>query len=252
MRVIGPSVLAVASVVAFEAFAVAQTSPPPPDYQQPPPGYAPPPGYQQQPPPGYPPPQAYGYPQQPGYAPAPPPGKHGFLALPYIGIASHQEAAATDLGAGFMLGALLGGRVNPMFSVNGEIRIDALNTKNLPVDTDVSAFEVDLAFSPLFHVPFPQGEFVIGPKLGFFVGAQTVSYGGQEVETDSASGLMGGLNTGVFFDISPRVALGGMLSFTVRDISSVCSTPTGGTQQCNDSPNVPSEKVLGFHAGALF
>src|SRR5437773_1892137 len=88
MRVFGLSVLIAVSVVAVEAFAVAQTNPPPQDYQQPPPGYQqqpppgyqqqpppgyqqqPPPGYQQQPPPGYqqqPPPQTYGYPSQPGY-----------------------------------------------------------------------------------------------------------------------------------------------------------------------------------------
>jgi hypothetical protein len=259
MRVIGPSVLAVASIVAFEAFAVAQ-QPPPPDYTQPPPGYAPPPGYQQQPPPGYqqqpppgyPPPQAYGYPQQPGYAPPPPPGKHGFLALPYIGFSSHQDAASSDLGAGFIIGALLGGRLNPMFSLNGEIRIDALNVKNQDPSVSISsAFEGDLAFSPLFHVPFPNGEFVVGPKLGFFFGGQTTNYLGQTTDT-TVTGLAGGINTGVFFDISPHVALGGMLSFTIRDIGSVCSTPSGGSQQCNDSPGFPSEKVLGFHAGALF
>jgi hypothetical protein len=272
MRVFGLSVVIAGSVVALEALAVAQTNPPPQDYQQPPPGYAPPPGYQapppgyqqqpppgyqQQPPPGYqqpPPPQAYGYGQQPGYAPPPPPGKHGFLALPYIGIASHQEANSSDLGPGFMIGAILGGRLNPMISLNGELRVDALNVKTsqLPSGTDVSAFEVDIAFSPLFHVPFPQGEFVVGPKLGLFVGAQTVSYGGSEVETDSASGLMGGVNAGVFFDVGPKLAIGGLVSFTVRDIGSTCSTPTGGSQTCNDSPGLPSEKVLGFHGGILF
>src|SRR5215468_9494380 len=122
MRVFGLSVLIAVSVVAIEAFAVAQTSPPPTDYQQPPPGYQPPPG--QQPPPGYqqqpPPPQAYGYNQPPpAYAPPPPPGKHGFLALPYLGLESHQGNSGQDLGTGFILGTLLGGRLNPQFSING-------------------------------------------------------------------------------------------------------------------------------------
>jgi hypothetical protein len=274
MRVSGLSVLIAGSVVALEAFAVAQTNPPPqdyqqqppPGYQQPPPGYqAPPPGYQQQPPPGYqqpppgyqqpPPPQAYGYGQQPGYAAPAPAGKHGFLALPYIGIASHEESNSSDLGPGLTIGAILGGRLNPMISLNGELRIDVLNVKtsSLPANTDISgAFELDLAFSPLFHVPFPQGEFVVGPKLGLFLGGETVNYGGAEVETDTVSGLMGGVNAGVFFDVGPKMAIGGMLSFTVRDIGSVCSTPTGGSQSCNDSPGLPSEKVLGFHGGLLF
>ncbi len=274
MRVSGLSVLIAGSVVALEAFAVAQTNPPPqdyqqqppPGYQQPPPGYQqPPPGYQQQPPPGYqqpppgypppgyqqPPPQAYGYPQQPGYGAPPPAGKHGLLALPYIGLESHQGNSGSDLGTGFVIGGLLGGRVNPMFSINGELRLDVLNPKNVPSGADITVIEVDLAFSPLFHVPFPNGEFVIGPKLGIFAGAASASYGGQDAGSTSTSGLMGGVNSGVFFDISPKVALGGMLSFTVRDPGESCATPPGGSESCV-SGDYPSEKVLSFHAGAMF
>src|SRR5438874_13044698 len=110
MRAFRLSLLIAVSTAALATSAVAQTSPPPGYQQQPPPGYQqPPPGYQQQPPPGYqqPPPQTYGYPQQPGYAPPPPPGKHGFLAIPYLGLESHQGDSGTNLGTGFILGGLL-------------------------------------------------------------------------------------------------------------------------------------------------
>ena len=274
MRVFGSSVLLAVSVVALQSFAVAQTTPPPPDYQQPPPGYQqqpppgyqqqpppgyqqqPPPGYQQQPPPGYqqpgyPPPQAYGSQPPPGYA-APPQGKHGFLAIPYIGLESHQGDSGEGLNTGFILGAILGGRINPQLSLNGEIRFDVLNPKGSPpAGTDETALEFDLAFSPLFHAPIGAGEFVIGPKLGAFAAADTLTYGGTEVQTISASGYVVGFNTGVFFDVSPTVALGGMISFSIRDATKVC-IKYGGVEQCDSTTNYNSEKVLGFHAGAMF
>src|SRR5262245_15066346 len=276
MRVFGSSVLLGVSVVALQSLAVAQTSPPPPDYQQPPPGYQqpppgyqqpppgyqqqPPPGYQQQPPPGYqqpppagyPPPQAYGSSPPPGYAAPPPQGKHGFLALPYIGIESHQGDSGEALNTGFILGALLGGRINPQFSINGELRFDVLNPKGSPpAGTDETALEFDLAFSPLFHAPLGAGEFVIGPKLGAFAAADTPTYGGTEVQPIGASGYVVGFNTGAFFDVSPGVALGGMISFSIRDATKVC-LKYGGVEQCDSTTNYDAEKVLGFHAGALF
>jgi len=273
MRVSGFSVLIAVSVVALEAFAVAQTNPPPQDYQQPPPGYQqqpppgyqqpppgyqqPPPGYQQQPPGGYqqPPPQTYGYPQQPGYAPPPPPGKHGFLAIPYLGFEQHEGSTGDNFGVGFIMGGILGGRINPQFSINGELRIDILNPKNTGGD-DVTAVEVDIAFSPLFHVPFQQGEFVVGPKLGAYGFSFSDMVGGVEANKGNASGYAAGFNTGVFFNISPTVALGGMLSFTLRQPTKECSTPYGYAETCGTSlpggGDFPSEKVLGFHGGAMF
>jgi hypothetical protein len=280
MRAFRLSALIAFSTAALEALAVAQTAPadpnaPPPGYQAPPPGYQqqpppgydqqqqqPPPGYQQQPPPGYyqqqPPP---GYYQQPptayqpppgAYAPPPPPqGKHGFLALPYLGLESHQGSADSDLGTGFVLGTLLGGRLNPNFSINGEFRIDVLNPKNVPSGGDVTLVEVDFTASPLFHVPLPSGEIVLGPRLGFFGAASSVSYGGVEQMNSSASGLVAGLNAGAFFDVSHSTALGGMVSFTIRDPSRACTT-VGGIEYCDENINFRAEKVLGFQAGALF
>ena len=287
MRAFRMSALIAFSTASLEAFAVAQTPPPPADPNAPPPGYQQPPGgYQQQPPPGgyqqpppgqyqqQPPPGQYQqqpppgyYQQQPGYyqqpptayqpppggyaAPPPPPGKHGFLALLYTGIATHTGNTGEGLGPGFILGGILGGRVNPQFSINGELRFDILNPKNVNPGFDVTALELDLAVSPLFHVPFQNGEFIVGPKLGIFAQAINVMYGGANYGSESMSGYVAGINSGVFFDVGRNVALGGMLSLSVRDPNRYCMTPDGGLESCADV-NFDSEKVLGFHGGVLF
>lgn len=127
------------------SIAMAQTAPPPQDYQQPPPGYqapppgyqqAPPPGYQQQPPPpgyqqpppgGYPPPQAYAPP--PGYAPqyAPPQHAHdGFYLRLHIGggYAEMGSGGGYDItfkGAGASFGLALGGTIAPNLIIFGNL-----------------------------------------------------------------------------------------------------------------------------------
>jgi len=281
MRAFRLSLLIAVSTAAFASSAGAQTAPPPdyqqqqpppgyqqqppPGYQQPPPGYQqqPPPGYQQQPPPGYyqqPPPAGYyqqpptAYQPAPGYAapPPPPPGRHGLLALPFIGIESHQGDSGVGLNPGLVLGGILGGRIGSTFSINGELRIDVLNPKNTQSGVDETAVEVDFALSPFFHMPFPSGEFLIGPKLGFFGAASQLSYGGIDGDKTSASGFVYGFNSGVFLDVGQRSALGGMLTFAVRDATSVCYTPAGGSEQCGSVSNLVPEKVLGFQFAALF
>jgi len=223
-----------------------QGYPPPQGYPQQQPGYAPPPGY----PPGYQPPP--GYAQPPGYAPPPPPQRSGFLALPYIGFESHLGDTGTGLGAGFVLGALLGGRLNPQFSLNGEISIDVVNLKDQAPGDEVSWVEVDLAFSPLFHAPLSStAEFVVGPKLGLAILGQESRYYGVTTDEITRTGLAAGFNSGIFFAVSPNTSLGGMLTFTIRDASQECTKTPGVAEQCYDI-NVPAEKVLGFNFGALF
>src|SRR5262249_5518045 len=105
---------------------------------------------------------------------------------------------------------------------------------------------------PLFHVPFQQGEFVVGPKLGAYGFSYSTMVSGVEEFKGNASGYAAGFNTGVFFNISPQVALGGMLSFTLRKPTKECNTMYGYTEVCDSTTDFPSEKVLGIHGGALF
>jgi hypothetical protein len=246
---------------------------PPPGYQQPPPGYQqPPPGYYQQPPPGYqqpappayyqPPPTYYQQPPQTYYPPGqayqpaparPPPRTRGFLALPYIGFNSFAGDTGAQLDPGLIVGALVGGRLSPTFSINGEIRIDTLNFRNLDSNQQWETNEFDLAASPLFHVPFAAGEFVVGPKLGFFSYDATYKTNTRVTGTEQWSGLTAGVNTGLFFAVSRIMSLGGMLSFTIRDPSEKCRTDyVLATPEACTTGDFTAEKVLGFHAGALF
>ena len=207
MRAFRLSALIAFSTAALEALAVAQTTPPPtdpnappPGYQAPPPGYQqqpppgyqqqPPPGYQQQPPPGYqqqqPPPGYYqqqpppGYYQQPptayqqppgAYAPPPAARQARFSRAALHGIRNAHRRQRQRSRAGLHSRRHPGRPVNPQFSINGELRFDVLNPNNVNSGYDVTMLELDLAVSPLFHVPFPNGEFVVGPKLGLFAGA---------------------------------------------------------------------------------
>jgi hypothetical protein len=237
-----------------------QQQPPPGYYQQPPPGYyqQPPPGYYQPPPPGYyPPPQAYYYPP-PGYgqppppsAQRPPPRTHGFLAMPYIGVHSRPGETGQGYGPGATFGALIGGRLSPSFSLNGEMRFDVINFRNEPAGETWDATEGDLALSPLFHVQFPTGELVFGPKLGFFFYEETDKAGSNEIFRRTANGLSAGFNAGVFFAVNRVMSLGGMLSFTLRDPGQVCDKLPAQTENCV-TDDYAARKVFGFHAAMLF
>jgi len=242
--------------------------PPPPGYQQPPAGYQqqpapgyqppPPPGYQQpppgyyQPPPGYYPPAGYyqSPPPRPG-PPPPPPRTHGFLALPYLGAHTHSGSASSDLGTGATLGVLLGGRLNPMFSMNAELRGDSLKYRNLPAGTSRSGSQSDLAFSPLFHIQFQTGEVVVGPKVGLFGATEQDAMNGVSQGKYDTSGVTYGANAGVFFAVGRIMSVGGLLSYTVRDANKVCYTPPSGAMSCQTG-NYPTDDVFGFLAAMLF
>ena len=117
----------------------------------------------------------------PGAYPAPPPGGgmpavqksraapyKPFLVMPFIGLQSDQSANA-DTGPGFRVGGLVGGRINEQFSFNGELVFDWLNLNNIPAGVSASAYFIQVAAAPLFHVQAsPTAEIVLGPKLGLF------------------------------------------------------------------------------------
>jgi len=218
--------------------------PPQPGY--PPTGYAqpgyPPPGY---PPPGYPPP-GYGYP--PGAYPQQPPpkpaGKSTFLAMIFLGVNSLQGDSGQHYGPGFRLGTILGGRVNDMFSINGELTFDFLNQNDLPPGDTITELEVDIALSPLFHVHTGNLELVVGPKLGFMGDSAQLDVGGTTT-TGSGSGFVYGLNAGLFAPVSRAVSLGGLVSFVGRKFNKICTTDTTGLDTCQ-TDNLPTDKVLGI------
>lgn len=234
----------------------------PPAYYGSPAGGGPPPAgqpYPYQPPPAYavpPPPGSAAGPPPYAYPPPPPPlpareRRHpSFVALPYVGINSYRGDGGKALDPGFRLGSLLGGHIGDLFSLNGEITFDFINPSNVNPGDSYSSLDLDIAFSPLVHFDAGNLEIVVGPKLG--LEWNFWSYDGSGTSTSGhSSGIVAGVNTGMFVHVSRGVALGGLLSFVIRDDQQNCQT-TDGEQTCTSDITYPSAKVLGLALGALF
>ena len=157
-----------------------------------------------------------------------------------------------DFGVGFVAGALLGARIGEKFSLNGEVTIDLVNVKNARAGTQANRSELDLAVSPLLHFRTRALEVVVGPKLGLWFGNFGLTSGGQTLDTETARGLVGAVNAGVFLPVSKDMALGGMFSLVLKSFSRTCHTLIGQAETCNPSPSLDAEKVVGFNVGALF
>jgi hypothetical protein len=172
-----------------------------------------------------------------------------------MGINSYQQGQngvinGSDIGVGFRLGVLLGGRVGEMFSVNGEITIDVINPRNVPTGVDISAADVVLAFSPLVHVPAGNIEIVAGPKLGFWGLSADSTFQGL-TDNFSASGYVLGLNAGIFGTVGSGLSVGGLIALDVRTPQKECSTPAGGFETCQTVLD-DANKVLGISGALLF
>ncbi len=178
--------------------------------------------------------------------------RRGVLALPYVGWNSYRGDDFSYYGDGRRLGVLIGGRLNPTFSLNGELTFDDSGIENLQPRRDISEVGVDLAFSPLVHLPVGKGEVVLGPKLGVFTIRAEETFDGASVGDFNLSGYVAGINAGAFFAVNDHVALGGLLSFVLRKPTQSCMTLPGATETCNSNPNVNAAKVLGITAAALF
>jgi len=232
--------------------------PQPPAYGAPAPGaqfpaaqpqpYQAPPGYGVPPPPAAAPPYAF----QPATAPLPPRQRRhpSFVALPFLGINSYRGDAGRAIDPGFRLGTLLGGHIGDLFSINGEITFDFINPSNVDPGASYSSVDLDVALSPLVHIDAGKLELVAGPKLG--LEWNFWSFDGSGVSgSGHSSGIVVGFNTGMFVHISRGVALGGLISFAIRDDHETCRTDAAGAESCSDT-TYPSAKVLGLTLGALF
>ena len=162
--------------------------------------------------------------------------------MPYIGFATFAGDSGMFYHPGFSIGTLIGGRLNPTFSINAELRIDTVNFKNVPSGMRWEASEFDFDFSPLFHVPFATGEFVVGPKIGFAGYQEHDTDGGLETYNMHWTGLSVGVNGGVFFAVSRFMSLGGLLSLTVRDPErGLHQDPQHGRRRLQD-PGLPGRE----------
>lgn len=232
---------------------------PPPQGTYPPQGYYyPPQGYY----PGYPPPQ--GYPPPPGYGPqgtlrspapiAPPPPlrrPRAFLPIVFLGIHTLLGEAGQGFSPGPRVGTILGGRLNPRFSINGELTLDILNRSADTPGFDVWAFAADLALSPFVHFTRGNAELVIGPKLGLR-GLATRTSGGEDAGNVTASGFVFGANAGVFGALTPRTSIGVLLSFVARSYTVACTQVPRFSESCTAKGLPDLDKVVGLTGALMF
>ena len=226
--------------------------PPPGQQQYPQQGYPPqyPPQGQPYPPPSYPP--SYGYP-----APPPPPqGHRGLLLSGYLGLHGFVGDSGRGLSPGLRLGGMLGFYASPIVSLNAELSIDVLNPNSDSFDPDSTGARVVFSFSPLIHVPAGNIELVIGPKLGFWASAITLSDAGSAftgLDSISASGYLVGLNAGLFARVG-RIGVGGLLSIEGGYPTNICETDNFGNQICGDPAGnqKDADKVISVTGAVLF
>jgi hypothetical protein len=182
--------------------------------------------------------------------------RHGALFLPYLGLHSLQDSDDQGFDAGLRVGALLGGYVNEIWSLNAGVELDIFNFNSRVTDAglDLSGEMLGLTFNPLVHLGNVKAEFVAGPKLGGFLrwvhAAGTGVVTGLPAQADEmAEGWTIGGDMGVFVAASRSVLVGALMSLEVRDLLHACVTATGMAESCQSSG--PSATILGFTFGVL-
>jgi hypothetical protein len=175
--------------------------------------------------------------------------RSAFLFMPFLGIHSFQnESARTD--PGFRTGALLGGRIGEVVSINGEAALDVLNPSNVPAGVSVTAIQLHAALSPLVHARVEKLEFVAGPKLGLFAMSSTASGFGDTVD-EFVRGWLVGFNLGLFGALTDNLSIGGRLSFDIEYADKVCVNVNNSGEQCQSVETDSSAKVLGLGVALL-
>ena len=189
---------------------------------------------------------------QPGYHPSPPARpatRRGLLFLPYVGFSSLVGDGSDRYSTGLRLGAMLGGHIGPLFSLNGELGIDIMNpdTKGYS-DHSVTEVFLDFTLSPFFHFGVPYVEFVLGPKIGLFAWLGSTTYSNTSADF-SGYGLVYGFTAGAFFPIG-RMAIGGILSYTGRKfLEDSCSISGGG--HCYDYYSTVDTQLISFSVALM-
>jgi len=171
----------------------------------------------------------------------------GFQVVPMIGVNSFQGDANQDTGPGLRLGLLAGSRLTDLLSLNVGFAFDLMNV-DAPPGASASGYVFDVGFNPLLHFPLPKVEIVAGPLAGVFVDYGTVGAGGVSIDT-WAYGWTAGVNAGVLFPVGPKVRLGALANFYLRNPIKRCVT-ANGTDMCASS-GVDSVKTLALSFAAM-
>ena len=180
--------------------------------------------------------------------------RHGVLVVPFVGFHAVEGIAADDYDAGARFGFLLGAHATQTVSLNVELAMDLLQPK---VDTSmnrgasVSGRDFTIAFSPLFHARSGIGEFVVGPKLGFWSSGIELTNPGNSPDQVSQAGWAFGFNLGAFAGVGDTAAIGALVSYQMAFLSQTCSRgPDVAVPGCDGTGFVP--QILSFNLAAMF
>lgn len=150
--------------------------------------------------------------------------------IPMLGIADlENEDNDADYDAGLAVGVSFGGRLASIFSLHGQLHIHPLSTDN----DDVSGTLLLIQLAGLFHlVDNKTLDFMLGPTLGGFSYAATAEAPGDDV-TFSFTGPSVALQAGLYFKISPTMALGPTFQYGQMYPSEAC-VQVGSRESCDE------------------
>jgi hypothetical protein len=165
-------------------------------------------------------------------------------AMTFVGVYSYQNVDRAAYRPGPRVGGLLGVRLLPWLSLNGEVTYDESWIQSIE-GGNPSEFFMDFALSPLFHWTHGGTEIVVGPEIGYFTSSETATSMGTGTEISSSlSGLAVGLNVGAFVRLNRYVSLGGLLSVEVRNARRYCQALAGESETCTTNQVLNSSVVL--------
>lgn len=168
------------------------------------------------------------------------PDARAWVAAPFLGVnapvAGKLGSGSPDGGMGLRLGAIVGRKVSPLWSLDGEVTFDLFDLKT-PAATDAFLIRADL--SPLFHWAGPDGELLAGPVLGAWRYVATTEASGpfvsrHDVVTD---GLSYGVNAGALIPFSGGHEAGVLASLVIHRGLDLCQTLAFAGVGCDPDPS---------------
>jgi hypothetical protein len=171
--------------------------------------------------------------------------------MPTLGIGKPTGNGSDSFDYGLHGGVSVGGRLVPMLSLHGQLKLDWLSPDS-PPGGESSGYMAALQVAPLFHIATPKIDFVVGPTLGFFF--MSLSTEALNIEaTADARGIQLGFQAALLITVSPTAAIGPFLDFSRQWATRLCTNLAGGsTEVCDDSPENDDEGFLRFGVAAWF
>jgi hypothetical protein len=170
--------------------------------------------------------------------------------MPFVGVDLPLGTAAQYFDLGVRAGGVLGYRVLPFLSLNGEVGFELFEPNQVVGESSeysLSLVASELAISPMFHVALQRGEVVLGPKIGAVRSTSTMESWNDPKRDETKYGLVYGLSLGVFGN-ARSVGLGVIMSYIGRQGLAPMCADGSSSKKC-----VPSDfSTLSASIASLF